>query len=215
MKRRRWFALMGALNILAGSPAVFSKPLELPPQKILIALPSMTATRKTVNETSSLQSAVGFAAEYSLFLRPDLALIGQFGMNLAEGNQGTLFLGGAGGIGYYFMGGANLEYADANIKTIAKSGLNLFGILAFASKQFDFTSLPKATKSDPSVADKPDAKGGTKGNIVGLALGFGAEYPIQFDLYGGVRYQIFQSFSATDQPDINGNEIWLSLGFIF
>lgn len=183
--------------------------LNLPDQKFTIALPVTSFSKATAHPsgTSSGSLPVGFAAEYSIFLKPTMSLDGQFEVNLESSEQSIVFMGGSGGTKWFLIGGANENYSDPYLNSNGSSNLNVFILTAFAARQFDFTVLEK----DLSITR--DKKNPIKGSVFALQLGAGAEMPLFGDVLAGIRLQMVSSFSNPNNPDLTIIEFWITTAY--
>lgn len=183
-------------------------------QEITIGLPSVTYQKATLSRNYSGSAPVGFAGEYALYLNPRLCASGQFELNLESSEQTALFIGGGAGLKFYALGGEENNVSDLYIKGSSRSKWNVFLLVGFGGKQFDFSVPEKAVQpQDGSVIVQKDAKDVQKGSAFGLNLGFGISTALADNVEPGLRLQMFKSFSAENQPSISATSIWLQMTF--
>lgn len=183
-------------------------------QQIILGLPSATYTKTTLSRTYSGAGPIGFAGEYGLFLNSNLCVAGQFELNLESYEQTAVLIGGGVGIKYFAVGGEKRSIADTYVKGASWPRWNLFFLAGLGGKQFDFTVPEKAAQpQEEGTIVQKDAKDFQKGSAIGLNFGLGLSVPVMNDMEPGFRAQIFQSFSAANQPTISVVSLWLSVGF--
>lgn len=183
-------------------------------QEITLGLPSASYQKTTLSRNYSGAGPIGFAGEYALYVSPRLCVQGQFEINLESSEQTALFIGGAAGLKFYALGGEATEVSDIYVKGSSQAKWNIFLLAGFGGKQFDFSVPEKAIQpQDGSVIIQKDAKDVQKGSAFGLNLGFGLSSALGKNLEPGFRMQIFQSFSAENQPSIAVTSLWLHMTF--
>lgn len=195
--------------------------INFPDQKLLVGYSSASITRTVtgkdgeaiISRTDALSASLGFGAEYTLFITHKLGLVGQFALHMGgTTSQGTVLMGGGGGLSWYALGGANQQSEDDYIKTKVSSNINLNIDVGLSAKTFNFEPFVEPLTPGTTVAENFD-NDVTTGSVFGFYLGVGFEYPIAGFL-PGLKVQYVSPFEDTALPSLTIIETWLTVAFL-
>jgi hypothetical protein len=192
-------------------------------QKISLSVAKASMTRtisERADENSSVTStaipydvSMGLAASYELFLKKSLAFTTLFEMGLGGLETSVVLLGGAGGVTWYAVGGRSDSFEDSNIISESKSKFNVMLFAGLGGYSYNFKPFEEAQPKSGKVAIVSAQRSTTESSIIGLQLGFGADYPIGESFAVGFRYNIFNGFASSDKPKVDFTSMWIMSSF--
>lgn len=191
--------------------------ISIPNQRISLSLISGSWVRATETKTIPGTSGMGLGLGYQLFLGENLALNGNFGMNLGSQSEVAL-LGGGAGLTFYILGGALRKYEDAYIQHTAIPSQNLWLAAGLGFYSFDFTVEDSArTEEDSnggSTLTVKDPKDVSTGSVTGLYFELGYNMPLSQNLIPGLALNYYTSFESAAAPSITATFIMLQFSYI-